>query len=276
MSFSGPIAPRTLTLSGIDADEARVICNWRADVYKSQAGPRKSRFWRHLAALAAAFGGAVLTSSPSCAADGAVRVITATGTVYMRASSTPPVADVPSVAARTPPAAPPVAVRAKPSKPKAPKPFPEDDPNVRICVAKAVTVFPKVEPLALYLILEVEGGAVGLNSLPNKNGTYDIGPAQINSSHLVKLAARGISQREVRESLCTNILVQAFLYNDARKRAPTVAKAIALYHSPTPDVQLKYLANVEVALARRQRRQADMAADSSLSHAPAADVVAVP
>jgi hypothetical protein len=143
-------------------------------------------------------------------------------------------------------------------------------------VAKAVTVFPNVEPLALYLILDVEGGTVGLNSLPNKNGTYDIGPAQINSSHLVKLAARGVSQREIRESLCTNILVQAFLYNDARKRAPTVAKAIALYHSPTSHVQLEYLANVEAALARRQQRQTEMAAESALSRAPAAEVATVP
>lgn len=137
----------------------------------------------------------------------------------------------------------------------APRPFPEDDPAIRACVAKATAAF-DIQPLPLYLILDVEAGEVGRNSRPNRNGTYDIGPAQINSSHLGKLAARGISEDVLRNDLCVNILVQGWLYKDGLKRAKSPAKAIAIYHSPDPELQRVYLERIEQAIARRVSRLA--------------------
>ncbi|MEY2260559.1 lytic transglycosylase domain-containing protein [Rhodanobacter denitrificans] len=135
------------------------------------------------------------------------------------------------------------------------RPFPEDDPRVRACVAKASAAF-DIQPLPLYLILEVEGGEVGKNSKPNRNGTYDIGKAQINSSHLDKLAARGISEDVLRDNLCVNILVQGWLYKDGLQRSKSQVKAIALYHSPNPALQRIYLERIEEAIARRVSRLA--------------------
>lgn len=145
--------------------------------------------------------------------------------------------------------------QAKASVKAAPRPFPEDDPNVRACVAKASAAF-DIQPLPLYLILEVEGGEVGKNSKPNRNGTYDIGKAQINSSHLGTLAARGITEDVLRDNLCVNILVQGWLYKDGLTRSKSPVKAIALYHSPDPALQRIYLERIEKAIARRVSRLA--------------------
>lgn len=152
-----------------------------------------------------------------------------------------------------------VAIVARPSarrrsRPKAYR-FPEDDPKVRDCVAKASATF-KIDPMPLYLLLDVEGGEVGKNSKLNRNGTYDIGKAQINSSHLRKLAARGISEDVLRNNLCVNILVQGWLFKDGLDRSKSVAKALALYHSPDPALQRVYLEKIDKAIARRLSRLA--------------------
>ncbi|UJJ60651.1 lytic transglycosylase domain-containing protein [Rhodanobacter denitrificans] len=153
----------------------------------------------------------------------------------------------------------PVVVRvAKPAKSprsNSSRALPEDDPHVRECVAKATAAF-DIEPMPLYLILDVEGGEVGKNSRPNRNGTYDIGKAQINSSHLRNLAARGISEDLLRDDLCVNILVQGWLYKDGLLRSKSPAKAIALYHSPNPAMQRIYLEKIDQAIARRVSRLA--------------------
>ena len=44
----------------------------------------------------------------------------------------------------------------------------------------------------LFAILATEGGKMG-EALSNKNGTWDMGPFQVNSVHLNELAAMGIS-----------------------------------------------------------------------------------
>jgi hypothetical protein len=140
------------------------------------------------------------------------------------------------------------------------RPFPEDDPQTRMCVEKASTIF-HVETMPLYVILDVEGGTVGENSKLNKDLSYDIGKAQINSQHLGKLAARGIDEATLRNNLCVNIFVQAWLYKDGRSRSKSMAEAIALYHSPTPEVQAAYLQLIEHAIERRQARMAQQSSE---------------
>lgn len=165
---------------------------------------------------------------------------------------TPPVEKVPTEP--RPKVVPGITFLSKQPKAKA-RPFPEDDPQTRMCVEKASTIF-HVETTPLYVILDVEGGTVGENSKPNKDLSYDIGKAQINSQHLGKLAARGIDEATLRNSLCVNIFVQAWLYKDGRSRSKSMAEAIALYHSPTPEVQAVYLQKIEDAIERRQARMA--------------------
>lgn len=133
--------------------------------------------------------------------------------------------------------------------PKGPRKRPEEDPATNKCVAQAAQAL-GVQPTALFLILEVEGGTLGRVS-QNTNGTYDIGPAQINSIWLPTLAKQGINEDQLTNDLCINILASAWIYSKGRRRADSVTEAIALYHSPTPVYQKRYLKRIGEAVERR-------------------------
>ncbi|NWD57113.1 lytic transglycosylase domain-containing protein [Pseudomonas veronii] len=110
----------------------------------------------------------------------------------------------------------------------------------------------------LYAILLVEGGTVGRDSGANKNGTYDIGLFQINSMHRKTFESLGISEEELRDDGCTNTIAAA--WHLKRVLTPEVLKdirtqddylrAIALYHSATPEFNKIYAAKLRKAFER--------------------------
>src|SRR5436190_3515337 len=59
-------------------------------------------------------------------------------------------------------------------------------------------------------ILNIERGKVGM-ICKNQNGTYDIGPSQINSSWLPELAKYSIKQSDIQYDACLNIKVGAWI-----------------------------------------------------------------
>ena len=82
-------------------------------------------------------------------------------------------------------------------------------PSTIFAAGRAKVVLPPLRPLtvecvfdaarasgmpaaALFAILATEGGKTG-EALSNRNGTWDLGPFQINTVHLDALAAMGIS-----------------------------------------------------------------------------------
>ncbi|OUI97556.1 conjugal transfer protein TrbN, partial [Acetobacter sp. DsW_54] len=75
--------------------------------------------------------------------------------------------------------------------------------DLRTCAVNAASQYRISVPLFLGL-LATEGGHVG-QIVKNTNGTYDMGPAQINSSHLRELAARGITRDQIINDGCLNI-----------------------------------------------------------------------
>jgi len=109
------------------------------------------------------------------------------------------------------------------------------------CIA-AVSQAYEIHHDVLFAILLVEGGTVGKNSRANDNGSYDIGPFQINTIHLDAIANLGVSEAELRNNGCVNAEVAAWHLN--RVLTPQVLanvtddesylRAIALYHSATP------------------------------------------
>jgi hypothetical protein len=94
----------------------------------------------------------------------------------------------------------------------------------------------------LLAILLVEGGTVGKDSKANNNGTYDIGPFQINSMHRKELASVGVDEQRLRNDGCVNAMVAA--RHLRRTITPEMLKGvrtqedylrvIANYHSATP------------------------------------------
>ena len=131
------------------------------------------------------------------------------------------------------------------------KPY-QDDPEKSRCVQDASAKF-GVPAIAIWVLLDVEGGKVGEVSW-NSNGTYDIGPMQINSSWLKSLAKFGISDQELRDNLCLNIGVGSWIFAKELDRHKSLPKAIAFYHSPTGKHQYRYLGLAMNALDRRIAR----------------------
>ncbi len=126
----------------------------------------------------------------------------------------------------------------------------------RKCAKEAVASF-DVPLVVLTLIYEMEGGRLGAET-PNldKNGTvqsHDIGPMQINSQHLPVLSKYGITRSMLRDQMCVNVGVAAWMVRGLMNKHARVADVVARYHSPTPKHQATYLARATSIVERRMR-----------------------
>jgi hypothetical protein len=83
-------------------------------------------------------------------------------------------------------------------------------------------------------ILAQERGRLGTRS-PNRNGTEDLGPMQINTFWLRTLGRYGITENHMLHHGCYNVAVGAWIvrYEQARGRQP-LWQAVGRYHSPDP------------------------------------------
>jgi len=101
----------------------------------------------------------------------------------------------------------------------------------------------------MYGIYQVEGGKPGQAVGPNVNGTYDLGPMQINTLWIPELADKwGVSEatayRWVKDDPCTNMSVSAWILRNHMNETRSLSKAIAHYHSRTPKFGHPYRAKV--------------------------------
>ena len=114
-----------------------------------------------------------------------------------------------------------------------------EEAQVAACIEEAARVF-KIDPLPLALLRQVEAGAVGMTS-GNSNGSYDIGPMQINSTWLPRLARIGITEPMLRDDACVNVYVAAWIFTQEFKATGDIVSAMARYHSPTPIHQQRWV-----------------------------------
>lgn len=132
-------------------------------------------------------------------------------------------------------------------------------PLTRVCVKQA-SDYHKVPYAAVVSILAQEGGQVGRVS-KNQNGSYDIGPMQINSIHLPRLKKFGVTEAQLKNNGCVNVYVGAWLLRDhidavLEKTSPKsnqeyvsiVWEAIGRYHSRTPKYKKRYQQHVRKRL----------------------------
>lgn len=105
-------------------------------------------------------------------------------------------------------------------------------------------------------IHQVEGGKVGQAVGPNDNGTYDLGPMQINTVWIPQLAAYwGVSEyqarRWIQDDACTNVGVSAWILRSHLNRTNSLGTAIAHYHSKTPSIGYAYKRRVITAMKQK-------------------------
>lgn len=124
------------------------------------------------------------------------------------------------------------------------------------CIFTAAQTY-SVPPTVLLAILHVEGGRVGMAS-PNTNGSYDLGPMQINTLWLKPLSkhwrvSEKAAMRLVRDNACINIGVGAWILRKKVLEANgSLAGGIMRYHSATPGIGDRYREKVFKALKKYQ------------------------
>lgn len=101
-----------------------------------------------------------------------------------------------------------------------------------------------VPPAVLVGIYKAEGGKVG-QEVANSNGSYDLGPMQINTIWLPELADKwnvneSTARKWVRDDACTNVGVSAWILKSHLDETGSLSKAIAHYHSRTPRHGTRY------------------------------------
>ena len=114
-----------------------------------------------------------------------------------------------------------------------------------------------VPPAVMLGIMHVEGGAVGQAVGPNNNGTYDLGPMQVNTMHLPMLARywrvnTSTAMKMVKDDACINVNVAAWILRQRLNESGNLTLAIAHYHSKTPKFGYVYARKVIGAMKRME------------------------
>jgi len=111
-----------------------------------------------------------------------------------------------------------------------------------------------INPHLLYAIAKTESGLNPTAYNRNRNGTYDIGLMQINSSWLPTLRKYGVDEQRLLDP-CTSIHVGAWILAQNFRRMGHSWDAVGAYNSSNPAQRRKYATKVytNLPLSIRQR-----------------------
>ncbi|MFA5040572.1 MAG: lytic transglycosylase domain-containing protein [Bdellovibrionales bacterium] len=123
------------------------------------------------------------------------------------------------------------------------------------CILLAANTY-NVPAAVMIGIMHVEGGRVGQEVGPNRNGTYDLGPMQVNTRWLPMLQkswnVNAVTARSwVRDNGCVNVHVAAWILRQKMEDTGSLWGGIAAYHSSTPKHGIPY-ANKVIAVMDRK------------------------
>lgn len=132
--------------------------------------------------------------------------------------------------------------------------IPGTQPSLETCIRVTAAGRPWLEK-TLWGLFDQERGWVGAE-VANRNGTYDLGPLQVNSSWVSTISARlGKDPHEVhrwlRDDACFSIGVAAWIFLSGYSRSRDFWQAVGAYHSPTPFRSRRYATAVASKLRRR-------------------------
>lgn len=131
---------------------------------------------------------------------------------------------------------------------------PADEGQIARCIRLAAAGKPWLEK-TLWGLRDQEAGWLGA-AIANTNGTHDLGPLQVNSWWVPRLAQLiGRPEEHVRHWLrhdaCFNAQAARWIFLPALLATRDYWKAIGVYHSPTAWRQRRYSASVARHLTRR-------------------------
>lgn len=123
--------------------------------------------------------------------------------------------------------------------------------NVHACWQEAANRY-KVPAQLLYAIARTESNLNPTAVNRNKNGSWDIGIMQINSTWLPTLKRYGIGQRQLFDP-CTNIKIGAWILSQNFARLGYNWKAIGAYNASTRSLRARYAWKVYQHLPHMQQ-----------------------
>lgn len=100
-----------------------------------------------------------------------------------------------------------------------------------------------VNPYLLYAIAKTESSLNPKAINRNKNGSYDVGLMQINSSWFPTLRKHGLDEKQLFEP-CTSIHVGAWVLAQNMQRLGNSWEAVGAYNTSKRDLRMKYAAKV--------------------------------
>ena len=95
----------------------------------------------------------------------------------------------------------------------------------------------------LYAIAKTESNLNPAAINRNKNGSYDIGLMQINSSWLPVLKKYGVEEGQLKDA-CTNLQVGAWILSQNMRRMGPTWEAVGAYNARNPQLRIKYAQRV--------------------------------
>jgi len=95
----------------------------------------------------------------------------------------------------------------------------------------------------LYAIAKTESNLNPVAINRNKNGSYDIGLMQINSSWLPLLKKYGVEEHQLKDA-CTNLQVGAWILAQNMQRMGPTWEAVGAYNARNPQLRIKYAQKV--------------------------------
>lgn len=106
-------------------------------------------------------------------------------------------------------------------------------------------------PATLILsVIKTENGRNGI-AVKNKNGTYDLGVMQINTSWLPRLKKQGFTPEKIKSDPCTNVYVGTWILAQGIANG-NGWKGVGNYHSYTPKFNERYQLKVKNTYAGYQ------------------------
>ncbi len=120
--------------------------------------------------------------------------------------------------------------------------MPVDVPDLQYqeaCVVQAAAYY-QANPDLIRAVIRTEGGKSGQVKW-NKDGSFDMGPMQINSVHLPELSKYGITRDMlVNNYACLNIYIGTYLLQKNIMTSADFWHGVGKYHSATPSLNIAY------------------------------------
>ena len=106
------------------------------------------------------------------------------------------------------------------------------------CINQAAITY-HVSATLILSVLAIENGRKGSAS-PNRNGTFDYGPMQINSVWLSKIRQYGYTQYQLQYDPCINVKVGTWILSQHIANDTSPWRGVGSYHSHTARLNHNY------------------------------------